>query len=123
MQDPLVERNAWRALLRALAVGTLHLSLSRDDDGERFSGTYLRGGKPVAVTGANLADVILELAGTPRTKVCSGKCKQPLPLSRFSANESMPDGHCRACRQCESARLRRHKARKRAEVPAQAPAA
>lgn len=113
MQDPLLERNAYRALLRALATGTLHLSLSKDDDGERFSGTYLRAGKPVAVTGATLADVILELAGTPRVKTCGG-CKSPKPMSMFAANRLMPDGHCRVCRECETVRLRRLKSKKRA---------
>lgn len=114
MQDPLVERLAWRALLRALAAGTVHLSLTADDGDERFSGTYLRNGKPIAVTAGSLEDVILEMAGVPRRKKCGGSCGKEKPLSQYSKNESMPDGHCRACRDCETARLRRHKARKRA---------
>lgn len=116
---PDLTRAAWRALTELAAAG-LHVTAVADDGERRFHATTARG---KCASGEDLEDVLLELAGRPRTQLCP-RCPDGTgakPLSHFARNEGRESGRNRYCRECESRRLRKYKQKRKAGPAAAAP--
>lgn len=124
-----VHRLAGEALAELAAKSTVvHIGTTTEDDGEDrplFSVTCYPRDMTAGVTcrqGYSLLDVLLVVLGRPRLKPCPG-CGDSIEVTKFSVNASQPDGWNRRCRECETERLRRHKAKKKAAKLAAGPIA
>lgn len=118
-----VHRLAGEALAELAGKSTLvHIGTAAEDDGEDrplFSVTAYGRGNDAPYQcrqGYSLVDVLMVLCGRPRRKKCPG-CSRHREVTKFAVNASQPDGWNRRCRECETKRLRKHKAKKMAAGP------
>lgn len=114
-------RLAGEAIAELAASSTqVHITTITEDDGEErplFSVTaYGRGAsEPYQCRqGYSLVDVLMVLCGRPRRKVCPG-CERNREVTKFAVNVTCADGWNRRCKECETKRLRAHKAEKKAK--------
>lgn len=108
----------WAHLTSLLAdENTVHIAHVRDaenGDGIVTAALLTAAGRKVA-TGKTLEDVVLQLAGVCRTKVCRGACGQPKPLDRYSKRVDSEDGRNHYCLECERERVKAYERAKRAK--------
>jgi hypothetical protein len=80
-------------------------------------------GRPASAGRAEMADALAALIGGEPTKRCQ-RCKEPLPLWKFSHYQHSTDGTGRNpyCLDCERKRVREYKEKKRLEKQADAQA-
>lgn len=71
------------------------------------------GGRPRIVTGPTVGAALLALAGIAPKKACR-RCGEAKTAAAYSLCRTAADGRNRYCKVCERARLKRHKARKKA---------
>jgi hypothetical protein len=68
-------------------------------------------GKASVFQSKTLIEVIMKMVDGEQEKICEG-CWETKLLPAFSVDRSRPDGRCRNCRRCESARVYRSQRKK-----------
>lgn len=120
---PEPEPTAWTAFLALISQANIvHFSALTDIgpfpsalDGEYtiYSVTvYPAVGKPKTFVRESICDAILAALGIEPVKLCS-KCGESKPVGMFSRNIDIPDGRCPCCRDCDRARQKKWKAKRK----------